>query len=71
MIIMMHTAFFDLPNNSQVIRVRGAAAPILFSFRLPVVCNARYIYIICDPMRNHNNEFILIIYIARGKNGRF
>ena len=36
------------------------AAPILFSFRLPV-CNARpiYIYIICVPTRNHNNEFIL------------
>ena len=36
------------------------AAPILFSFRLPV-CNARpiYIYIICVPTRNRNNEFIL------------
>ena len=38
------------------------AAPILFSFRLPV-CNACpidiYIYIICVPTRNHNNEFIL------------
>ena len=40
------------------------AAPILFSFRLPV-CNARpidiyiyiYIYIICIPTRNRNNEF--------------
>ena len=44
------------------------APPILCSFRLPV-CNAQYIYIyiICDPMRNHNNEFILIIYIARIK----
>ena len=34
-------------KDAQVIRVRGAAAPILFSFRLPV-CNARpidrYIY---------------------------
>ena len=38
------TGFFCLLNNSQVIRVRGVAAPILFSFRLPV-CNARYIYI--------------------------
>ena len=39
-----------------------AAAPILFSFRLPV-CNPRpidiYIYIICVPTRNRNNEFIL------------
>ena len=38
------------------------AAPILFSFRLPV-CNARpiyiYIYIIRIPTRNNNNEFIL------------
>ena len=37
------------------------AAPILFSFRLPV-CNARpilYIYIICVPTHNRNNEFIL------------
>ena len=40
------------------------AAPILFSFRLPV-CNAHpiyiyiYIYIICVPTRNRNNEFIL------------
>ena len=38
------------------------AAPILFSFRLPV-CNARpiyrYIYIICVPSLNRNNEFIL------------
>ena len=36
------------------------AAPILFSFRLPV-CNARpiYIYIICVPTRNRNNEFII------------
>ena len=37
---------------------------ILFSFRLPV-CNACpididiYIYIICVPTRNRNNEFIL------------
>ena len=58
----MHTAFFGLPNNSQVIRVRGAAAPILFSFRLPV-CYARpiyiYIYIIRVPTRDRNNEFIL------------
>ena len=48
------------------------AAPILFSFRLPV-CNARYIYIyiICDPMRNRNNEFILIIYIAHIKMADF
>ena len=42
------------------------AAPILFSFQLPV-CYARpiyiyiyiYIYIICVPTRNRNNEFIL------------
>ena len=40
------------------------AAPILFSFRLPV-CNARpiyiyiYIYIICVPTCNRNNEFKL------------
>ena len=40
------------------------AAPILFSFLLPV-CNARPIdiyidiYIICIPTRNRNNEFIL------------
>ena len=46
------------------------AAPILFSFRLPV-CNARplyryylYIYVylyiyMCVPTRNRNNEFIL------------
>ena len=34
------------------------AAPILFSFRLPV-CNARPIYIICVPTRNRNNECIL------------
>ena len=31
-------------KDVQVIQVRGAAAPILFSFQLPV-CNARYIYI--------------------------
>ena len=42
----------------------NAAAPILFSFRLPV-CNTRpiyiyiYIYILCLPTRNRNNEFIL------------
>ena len=30
----MHTAFFGLPNNSQVIRVRGAAAPRVFSTRI-------------------------------------
>ena len=46
------------------------AAPILFSFRLPV-CNARYIYIICDPMRKLNNKFILIIFIATRKMADF
>ena len=30
----MHTAFFGLPNNSQVIRVRGAAAPRVFLTRI-------------------------------------
>ena len=58
----------------QVIRVRGAAAPILFSFPLPV-CNARpiyiyiyiYINIICVPTRNRNNEFILE-FILRADN---
>ena len=58
----MHIGFFGSPNNSQVIRVRGAAAPILFSFQL-LVCYAhpiyRYIYIIRDPTHNRNNEFIL------------
>ena len=49
---------------------------IVFSFLFPV-CNARYIciyiyiYIICDPMGNRNNKFILIIYIARRKMANF
>ena len=30
----MHTAFFGLPKNSQVIRVRGAAAPRVFLTRI-------------------------------------
>ena len=30
----MHTAFFGLPNNSQVIRVWGAAAPRVFLTRI-------------------------------------
>ena len=29
------------------------------------------IYIICDPMRNRSNEFILIIYIAQRKMAHF
>ena len=31
----------------------------------------RYIYIICDPMHNRNNEFILIIYIVQSKMADF
>ena len=34
----MHTAFFGLPNNSQVIRVRGAAAPRVFLTRITCFC---------------------------------
>ena len=34
------------------------AAPILFSFQLPVYIYI-YIYIMCVPTRNRNNEFIL------------
>ena len=34
----------ETKKDAQVIQVQGAAAPILFSFELPV-CNARYIYI--------------------------
>ena len=30
-----------------------------------------YIYIICDPMRNRNNEFILIIYMVPRKMADF
>ena len=48
--------------------IRGCLWQPLYYFHF----NFRYvtldIYIICDPMRNHNNEFILIIYyIARIK----
>ena len=48
------------------------AAPILFSFRLPV-CNARpiYIYIICDLTRNRNNEFILEFKLRKIKMADF
>ena len=35
----MHTAFFGLPKNSQVIRVRGAAAPRVFLTR--ITCSSR------------------------------
>ena len=54
------------------------AAPILFSFRLPV-CNAiyiyiyiyRYIYIICVPTHNRNNEFILEFILREIKRADF
>ena len=52
------------------------AAPILFSFRLPV-CNARPIYIyidiyiICVPTRNRNNEFILEFILSEIKMADF
>ena len=38
-----------------------------FHFDFQYIMLDIYIYIICDPMRNGNNEFILIIYIAQLK----
>ena len=35
----MHTAFFGLPNNSQVIRVWGAAAPRVFLTQITCSCS--------------------------------
>ena len=46
------------------------AAPILFSFPLPV-CNARPIYIIRVPTRNRNNEFILQFILRKIKMADF
>ena len=38
----MHTAFFGPPNNSQVIRVQGAAAPRVFLTR--ITCSHALVY---------------------------
>ena len=57
---MYQIAHFSSGNVMQIINCNS-----YFLFRLPV-CNARpiyryiiYIYIICVPTRNRNNEFIL------------
>ena len=55
-----HSGSRNENNNRDHLLFLGAATGKFISFQLPV-CYARpiYIYIICVPTRNRNNEFIL------------
>ena len=59
----MHTAFFGLPKNSQVIRVRGAAAPRVFLTRITCFFLIITYYILYNKYTIHN-----IIYKGHNDN---